>query len=217
MWVVKVGGSLATAEALPFWLDVLSCYGGGDVVIVPGGGPFAELVHESQVYWKFDDSSAHFMALLAMTQFGLMLSGMQPDLVPVEHKEDIERVLANAGVPIWLPTQMVTDDDSIEHSWDVTSDSLAAWLAVRLGASRLLLVKSVEVDNTLPIRELARQDIVDACFPDYVRQGDFSVSVMSQKEFEQIPQMLADDASESDRTSPLDEARRKRRIPYPRA
>lgn len=194
MWVVKVGGSLATAEALPSWLDVLSCYGGGEVVVVPGGGPFAEVVHESQAYWKFDDSSAHYMALLAMTQYGLMLSGMQSGLVPVERKEDIERVLANAGVPIWLPTEMVTDDASIEHSWDVTSDSLAAWLATRLGASRLLLVKAVEVGNNLSIEDLARQGVVDASFPDYVRKGNFSISVMSLREFDQLPKMLTHDS-----------------------
>ncbi len=217
MLVVKVGGSLATAEALPFWLDVLSSYGGGEVVVVPGGGPFAELVHESQAYWKFDDSSAHFMALLAMTQFGLMLSGMQPDLVPVERKEDIERVLASRGVPIWLPTEMVTDDDSIEHSWEVTSDSLAAWLAGRLGASRVLLVKSVEVDNDLPVRELARQGIVDACFPDYVKQGDFTVSIMSQKEFDQFPQMLMSDATVASTIKLPEEAHVARRVLYPKA
>ncbi len=193
MWVVKVGGSLATAEALPFWLDMLSCYGNGKVVIVPGGGPFSELVHESQAYWKFDDSSAHYMALLAMTQFGLMLSGMQPILVPVESKEDISKVLANGGVPIWLPTDMVSSDNNIEHSWDVTSDSLAAWLATRLGASRLMLVKSVEVDNSMPVQELVHQGIVDASFPGYVQQGTFSVSLMSHKDYDQVPQMLAYD------------------------
>ncbi|HHH43300.1 MAG TPA: aspartate kinase [Gammaproteobacteria bacterium] len=210
MWIVKVGGSLATAEVLPVWLEVLSCYGGGEVVVVPGGGPFAELVYESQAYWKFDDSSAHFMALLAMTQFGLMLSSMQPDLVPVERKEDIERVLGHGGVPVWLPTEMVTDDDSIAHSWDVTSDSLAAWLARHLGASRLLLVKSVEVDKTAPIVDLARQGVVDACFPDYARQGDFSVNVMSQKEFDQIPQMLMRDTSGPVRVNPSNGTRCKR-------
>ena len=170
---------------------MLSCYGNGKVVIVPGGGPFSELVHESQSYWKFDDSSAHYMALLAMTQFGLMLSGMQPSLVPVESKQDIVKVLANSGVPIWLPTDMVTSDNSIEHSWDVTSDSLAAWLATRLGASRLLLVKSVETDNSMPVQELVHQGVVDASFPDYVEQGTFSVSLMSHKDYDQVPQMLA--------------------------
>jgi aspartokinase-like uncharacterized kinase len=190
MWVVKVGGSLATAEELPFWLDMLSCYGSGKVVIVPGGGPFSELVHESQAYWKFGDSCAHFMALRAMTQYGLMLSGMQPSLEPVEHKDDIERVLANAGVPIWLPTKMVTSDNNIKRSWDVSSDSLAAWLATRLGASRLLLVKSVKVDNTLPVQDLVHQGIVDVSFPGYVEEGKFSISLMSHKDFDQIPQML---------------------------
>jgi len=38
MWVVKIGGSLASDELLACWLDSLSCYGGGEVVIVPGGG-----------------------------------------------------------------------------------------------------------------------------------------------------------------------------------
>lgn len=208
MWVVKIGGSLATAESLPFWLDVLSCYGGGEIVVVPGGGPFAEVVLESQAYWKFDDSIAHYMALLAMTQFGLMLAGMQPGLVPVERKEDIEQVLGNAGVPIWLPTEMVTDDDTIEHSWDVTSDSLAAWLASRLGASRLLLVKSVEVGNNLPVQDLVRKGVVDACFPEYVKKGDFAISVMSQTEFAQIPKMLTNDRGT---------ACRNQRIPFPGA
>ena len=93
MWVVKVGGSLATDETLPYWLDVLSCYGGGEVVIVPGGGPFSELVMKSQGFWNFDDSSAHRMALMAMGQYGVMMAGMRPDLEPVESLPDIKKVL----------------------------------------------------------------------------------------------------------------------------
>ena len=116
------------------------------------------------------------------------------DAVPVEQKDDIERVLASDGVPIWLPTEMVTGDENIKRSWDVTSDSLAAWLATCLGASRLLLVKSVEVDNALPVQELVRQGIVDASFPEYVQQGEFMISLMSPKDFDQVPQMLAYDA-----------------------
>ena len=52
-------------------------------------------------------------------------------------------------------------------------------------------MKSDEVDNSLPIRELARKGVVDSCFPDYVQQGDFSVSIMSHREYDQVPQMLA--------------------------
>lgn len=196
MWVVKIGGSLAAAETLPLWLDVLSCYGGGEVAIVPGGGPFAELVRKSQDFWHFDDSVAHFMALLAMTQYGLMMAGMRRDLVPVESAEELRQVHARAGVPVWLPTSMVSEDGEVEHSWDVSSDSLAAWLARSLDASRLILVKSVAVEeSSVCAEELAERGIVDAAFPYYQGLGNFHTSILTQNQYESIPKMLAGCAS----------------------
>ncbi|MDH3527218.1 MAG: hypothetical protein OEN52_03475 [Gammaproteobacteria bacterium] len=191
MWVVKIGGSLASDELLPCWLDSLSCYGGGEVVIVPGGGPFAGQVRISQRVWRIDDSVVHVMALLGMEQYGLMMSGIRTDLVPVECEIDMFRVLKKAGVPIWLPTFMVTNEENIEHSWDVTSDSLAAWLARRIGASRLLLVKSVNLgDSKISAEELSQQGIVDAAFPSYLQQGNFLTMIMQQDHYKLIPQML---------------------------
>lgn len=191
MWVVKIGGSLASDELLPCWLDSLSCYGGGEVVIVPGGGPFAGQVRILQRVWHIDDSVVHIMALLGMEQYGLMMSGIRTDLVPVECETDMFRVLKKAGVPIWLPTFMVTNEENIEHSWDVTSDSLAAWLARRIGASRLLLVKSVNLgDRKISAEELSQQGIVDAAFPDYLQQGNFLTMIMQQEHYKLIPQML---------------------------
>lgn len=191
MWVVKIGGSLASDEFLACWLDSLSCYGGGEVVIVPGGGPFAEQARISQQFWHIDDSAVHVMALLGMDQYGLMMSGIRNDLVPVESETDIFRVLKNAGVPIWLPTFMVTREENIEHSWDVTSDSLAAWLASKIGAKRLLLVKSVNLgERKISAEELSRQGIVDMAFPDYLRQGKFISMIVQREHYKLIPQML---------------------------
>lgn len=191
MWVVKIGGSLAADELLPCWLESLSCYGGGEVVIVPGGGPFTEQVRISQRIWHMDNAAVHVMALLGMEQFGFMMSGIRNDLVPVESEKDIFRVLKKAGVPIWLPTFMVTHDENIEHSWDVTSDSLAAWLAKKLGANRLLLVKCVKLGGReTTAEELCRQGIVDAAFPSYLRQGGFTTMIVQQEHYKLIPQML---------------------------
>ena len=131
------------------------------------------------------------MALLGMEQFGFMMSGIRNDLVPVECEKDIFRVLKKAGVPIWLPTFMVTHEEDIEHSWEVTSDSLAAWLARKIGANRLLLVKSVKLgERKISAEELSQQGIVDAAFPSYLRQGKFTTVIVQQEHYKVIPQML---------------------------
>jgi len=219
MWIVKLGGSLATADNLPVWLEMLRSHGGGKVVIVPGGGPFAELVLKSQEFWCFDNDSAHFMALLAMAQYGLMLAGLQPELVPVEIESDLRKVLAGSGVPVWLPTLMVNDDPDIEHSWDVTADSLSAWLAARLQACHLVLVKSVALaDRPLAVSELARRGIVDAAFPRHALGGDFSISVLSQDEHDLLPRLLGGDRETRNRVIVRRVGRRTHtRIPYPDA
>jgi 5-(aminomethyl)-3-furanmethanol phosphate kinase len=58
-------------------------------------------------------------------------------------------------------------EETIAASWAVTSDSLAAWLARRLGARRLVLVKSAAAPSAAAPAELAARGLVDAAFPDY--------------------------------------------------
>jgi aspartokinase-like uncharacterized kinase len=44
-------------------------------------------------------------------------------------------------VPVLAPSQWLREADPLPHSWDVTSDSIAAWVAGAVGARRLVLVK----------------------------------------------------------------------------
>ena len=73
--VVKVGGSFARYSRLDDVVRALEM-GRGHAAIVPGGGPFADVVRREQSKIDFDDSSAHRMALLAMAQFGLGLTSL---------------------------------------------------------------------------------------------------------------------------------------------
>lgn len=143
MWVIKLGGSLARSARLPRWLEALA---GTAAVIVPGGGPFADAVREAQAHWGFDGQTAHDMAILGMRQYGRMLLGLCPRLQAMDAQ-------AKPGqAQVWLPLPE-TLADQLPATWDITSDSLAAWLAKRIGASRLLLVKSVDelgAGNTVP-------------------------------------------------------------------
>ena len=167
LWVVKLGGSLSQSRYLNRWLSILAAAGGA-VAIVPGGGPFADQVRTLQKRRRFDDATAHHMALLAMEQYGRMLAGLSPGLRPAASRAEIARARRGGLTAVWMPTRMVLADPQIAASWDITSDSLAAWLAGKLKADRLVLVKSVALpDGSVPATALARRGIVDPAFPGY--------------------------------------------------
>jgi aspartokinase-like uncharacterized kinase len=170
IWVVKLGGSLAAGSLLAEWLDVLAA-GGGRVVVVPGGGPFADAVREAQQRWNFDDVAAHRMALLAMEQYGLMLAGLRPGLHPADSNARILKLLDDGVTPVWMPSGMVLGHTNIPESWDVTSDSLAAWLAGELAADCLVLVKSVAVEEGRKVDDLAHLGIVDPALPEFLARS----------------------------------------------
>lgn len=180
--MVKLGGSLASDPAqLQRWLSMLATDGAGKVVIVPGGGPYADLVRESQAKLGFSDSTAHRMAILAMEQFALTLVALAPGLTPADSAEGILEVLAQGGVPVWLPGIMTIGNPEIPESWDVTSDSLAAWLARQSGAEKLVLVKCCAVPAGQASPEKLRSlEIVDAAFPGFMRGACFSVAVLQK-------------------------------------
>ena len=87
------------------------------------------------------------------------------NLVPVSGIAEIHEALRNGRIALWMPYEMVVADPTIPESWDVTSDSLAAWLAKQMNASALLLVKSVKIDGPQPgIEDLMRRGWVDPAF-----------------------------------------------------
>ena len=112
-WVVKLGGSLANSEELPRWLDIIATAGAGKVVLVPGGGPWADEVREAQKREGFDDRVAHRKALRAMEQYGKVLAGMRANLVPAAGIAEIHKALRNGKVAVWMPHDMVVADPSI--------------------------------------------------------------------------------------------------------
>ena len=166
VWVVKIGGSLATDERLPQWLEILSASKQA-IVIVPGGGAFADQVRHLQLHWQFSDAIAHHMAILAMRQYGLMLAGLSSQFECIETVEVIKQHLHDSLRPIvWMPCHRELEQDQIVASWDVSADSLAAWLCSKLNADRLILIKAADLsihhDDSIEI--LQHANIVDRAF-----------------------------------------------------
>jgi aspartokinase-like uncharacterized kinase len=149
--VIKVGGSLAEAHTV---LRAL-CTKLGELaknyalMVVPGGGRFADVVRDLDQRFNLSSVVSHRMAILGMDQFGLLLSDFVPDSCVIRRLEAIKGAWEVKNVPIFLPSRLMFQEDPLENSWDVTSDSIAAYVAWRLHAGKLVLVTDVDGVFTL--------------------------------------------------------------------
>jgi aspartokinase-like uncharacterized kinase len=168
--IVKLGGSHATGPHLNNWLAAIAAEA-GSIAIVPGGGPFADAVRTVQASIGFDDRAAHAMAMMAMTQYGCALQSLNPALRLAASRSAILRALKDGKVPVWSPEPMARAA-ALPETWELTSDSLAAWLAGALGAGRLLLVKHGRFEGAaLDAHHLAARGVVDPLFARYLKES----------------------------------------------
>lgn len=188
MWVVKIGGSLLGTPELARWLEIFAKFSDGQVVIVPGGSLFADAVREAQNLTNASDAVAHKLAVIAMDQFGLLLAGLNPALATASSELEIaERGWQHRGI-VWLPSKMVLADDTIPQNWQVTSDSLSAWLANKLGAQQLILIKARSLDKysktlPVPVEELIEHDLVDSQFIDFTAGQNYQTWLLDKADY----------------------------------
>jgi aspartokinase-like uncharacterized kinase len=189
--VVKLGGSLAGDPSLVQWLRELKRSGAARYVVVPGGGPFADAVRAAQQAWRFSDHVAHVMAIGAMDQFGHMLCGLESGLAPCSTLAQIEQAWNGRSLPVWLPAHLLSADRELAHSWDVSSDTIAAWLADVVGACGLLLVKSCNPpsDRADPV-VLASAGIVDPALPGFLSGRNLALDVMHRDRWGDLSQAV---------------------------
>jgi 5-(aminomethyl)-3-furanmethanol phosphate kinase len=179
--VVKLGGSLAGDPSLAHWLRELAGSRAARFVAVPGGGPFADIVRAAQGIWRFSDEVAHTMAIGAMDQFGRMLCGIESGSVPCSTLDEIEAAWSRRVLPVWLPGRAMDRERELARSWDVTSDTIAAWLADALGASGLVLVKSCDLPaGPCEPAGLAAAGIVDPTLPEFLKRSRLALQVVQR-------------------------------------
>ncbi len=134
MIVVKIGGSLMhRAKGLIKEITDYSHASGQRILIVPGGSVFADTVRKVNA----SQEASHWMAILAMEQYGYYLG----DGTRVKLIDDPGAV---EGVCILLPYNLLKKKDELPHTWDVTSDTIAAWVALKLKAR---FIKATDVDG----------------------------------------------------------------------
>jgi aspartokinase-like uncharacterized kinase len=144
--VLKVGGSLAeNPEELRLLCVKLSDYAlKYDLAVVPGGGQFADVVREFDRTFILSPATTHKMAILGMDQYGLLLADLTPQFHLITALEDVFATSEDRSLKIIMPSTFMSEDDPLENSWNVTSDSIAAYFAHRLQAPKLILITDVD-------------------------------------------------------------------------
>jgi 5-(aminomethyl)-3-furanmethanol phosphate kinase len=177
--VVKLGGSLY--RRVP---DLVPVFLASDrpLFIVPGGGIFADAVRKTLA----DNDSAHWMAVAAMDQYGWFVASQGI------------RTTALLTVPdkpvIFLPYCSMQKHDPLPHSWDVTSDSIAAWVADVLGLE-LLLLKSVDgilEDGNLMehVKKTITTEVVDPFFIPFILEKKINTVIINGSRIERVEKFL---------------------------
>ena len=169
--VIKVGGSLGRGPALGAILRGLARLARTRrILLIPGGGRFADLVRAERQRLGLDEASAHSMALRAMDQYGLLLTALCPRARATGDFSEAGRIAAAGGVPVLLASLPIERQRGLERTFRLTSDSIAAVVARRIGAKRLVLLKRCpcpedEPASRMALLRLARRGVVDPLFP----------------------------------------------------
>jgi aspartokinase-like uncharacterized kinase len=161
--VVKIGGGLlGVAGALDPVCAAVGALGRREpVVVVPGGGPFADAVRGVERDVGLSPDAGHWMAILAMDQYAHLLAERIVGSRLVEEPGAIAGALAAGEIAVLAPSRWLRAADPLPHSWDATSDSVAAFVAGALDAERLVLVKPGD----------AGEEGLDRCFASAVPAG----------------------------------------------
>jgi aspartokinase-like uncharacterized kinase len=199
--VVKVGGGLgrgAGDDSLRALCNTLGELGERHpLLVVPGGAGFADAVRDHDRRFGLRAATSHRMAILGMEQFGWLLSELIPG---AERSTDLTRA-AGGRTTVLLPASLSLD--ALPASWQLTSDSIAAWVAGQVGAGRLVLIK--EVDGLfaewpargapiaqLTVAELAalRPGGVDEYLPTILERASFETWVIGGRDPERLVELL---------------------------
>jgi aspartokinase-like uncharacterized kinase len=180
--IVKVGGSLY--NQIPDLIPVIKA-SNRPLLLIPGGGPFADLVRRVEV----DNDTAHWMAISAMEQFGLFIASFGISTT--------DAIITPLTTTVFLPYRYLRLTDTLPHTWDVTSDTIAAWVAHVLHLD-LLLLKSVDgiFINGIFQEHVTRPvetEVIDPFFIPFVIQNSVRATIINGTKPERLEKYLKGD------------------------
>ncbi|MFW9847158.1 MAG: hypothetical protein ACFFD6_10445 [Candidatus Thorarchaeota archaeon] len=190
--VIKVGGSLIDElyPARTLLKTIATIAEQRSVLVVPGGGAFADIIRVAHSKGFVSDSAAHWLAIKCMDLNAMIMADIQPSLNLCSEADAFDR-WAEGESFIIQPYNLLKSYDRLPHSWGVTSDSIALWLGIQGDADAVVLLKSTdpftkrgstiqsetEVVRPNSLQHLVNEETIDpyiaSLLPEY--KGDFYV------------------------------------------
>lgn len=161
--VLKVGGSLLDLPDLHTRItDLIQDQNLERCLLVVGGGAAADEVRRRQTTDQFDDMTAHWSAIDAMSRNAYARFGNTAGFHIVENRSSLKLVYLHQplqvavvdatpflrseerGLPPENPDLPFSLLRCLPASWSITSDSIAVWIALRLNAANVWILKSCD-------------------------------------------------------------------------
>ncbi len=162
--IVKIGGKiLENKENLESTIAQFKHICENDIVqkiiIIPGGGTYANFVRKIDEKISIGDDLSHWMAIFAMNCNGIELSQKYNDIKFFDNLGELKK--SNERIAIFLPYDFINQRDELPHIWDVTSDSITLYIAHHLGLKDCFLIKDIDgiiSNNNEILRELTTSE-----------------------------------------------------------
>ena len=168
MWIVKIGGSWLQNPKLPSLVSFLQKFANQEIVLVVGGGVFAETVRDVYKANKMSEATGHVLAMKATEIFAYYLKSINPDIL-ITHK--ITNFIKK-NLNLWLPTEKLSFEKKFLKNWESTSDSIATWLYSNTKSKGVVFIKSLGFvkEEKLKLRNLQKKKILDLNVKNYIKK-----------------------------------------------
>ncbi|MBQ2831795.1 MAG: delta 1-pyrroline-5-carboxylate synthetase [Methanobrevibacter sp.] len=133
--VVKIGGSLFPDHAIKLANNLK----GTDSCIILGGGEFANLIRKYDDEQDFSEEANHWTAIDCMDIMAKLVNDKVDSARLVYSIDDANEISDEGLTPIFIVSNFLKIEDPFECSWEVTSDSIAAYVAHLLNANLLIV------------------------------------------------------------------------------
>jgi len=209
--VVKIGGSVllnCRDSIRPLFAKIAEVAKIFRLVATPGGGSFADEVRRIHKEFELSDTTVHWMAILAMDQNAFIINQFLEGSHVVSDVSDARRITKGHRVAILAPFRLMRNRDPLPHSWSVTSDSIAAYVAKSMRARMVILLKDVDglytddpkrvMDATLIekttaselIEKMTRPTCIDKMLPKILRNSRVRVHIVNGSFPERLENIL---------------------------